>query len=90
MGRILLVLSISSFWLDGIIMMSPALQTDAVLTSPELLAIVVGVAFIGLGGVRLVFSSFSLFKYFLSATRPIFLFRDGIVILVTALLCFFT
>jgi hypothetical protein len=36
-------------------MTSPALLTDIVLTSLELLAIVVGVAFIGLGGVKLVF-----------------------------------
>jgi hypothetical protein len=36
-------------------MTSPALLTDAVLMSLELLAIVVGVAFIGLGGVKLVF-----------------------------------
>jgi hypothetical protein len=39
-------------------MASPALLTDTVLTSLELLAIVVGVAFIGLGGVKLVFSMF--------------------------------
>ncbi len=51
LGRILFFLSIPSFWLDDIIMMSPALLTDAVLTSLELLAIVVGVALIGLGGV---------------------------------------
>jgi hypothetical protein len=59
LGRILLVSNISSFWLDNVIMMSPALLTDAVLTSLELLAIVVGVAFIGLGGVKLVFSTVS-------------------------------
>ncbi len=59
LGRILLVLSISSFWLDDVIMMTPALLTDPVLTSSELLAIVVGVAFIGLGGVKLVFSMVS-------------------------------
>jgi hypothetical protein len=41
----------TSFWLDDVIMMSPALLTDAVLASLELLAIVVGVALIGLGGV---------------------------------------
>jgi hypothetical protein len=40
-------------------MMSPALLTDTVLTSLELLAIVVGVAFIGLGGVNCVFSMVS-------------------------------
>ncbi len=39
------------FWSDDIIMTSPALLTDAVLTSLELLAILVGVAFIRLGGV---------------------------------------
>jgi hypothetical protein len=49
LGRSLLVLSNSSFWLGDVIMMSPALLTDAVLTSLELLAKVVGVAFIGLG-----------------------------------------
>jgi hypothetical protein len=38
-------------WSDYVIMTSPALLTDAVLTSLELLAILVGVAFIGLGGV---------------------------------------
>jgi hypothetical protein len=59
LGRILLVLSISSFRLDEVIMMSPALLTDAVLMSLELLAIVVGVVFIGLGGVKLVFSAVS-------------------------------
>jgi hypothetical protein len=36
-------------------MMPPTFLTDAVLTSLELLAIVVGVAFIELGGVKLVF-----------------------------------
>ncbi len=50
------MLSISSFWLDDVIMTSPASLTDAVLTSLELLAIVVGVAFIQLGGVKLVIS----------------------------------
>jgi hypothetical protein len=39
------------FWLDDVIMTSPASLTDAVLMSSELLAILVGVAFIGLGGV---------------------------------------
>jgi hypothetical protein len=51
LGRILFFLSIPSFWLDDIIMMSPVLLTDAVLTSLDSLAVVVGVAFIGLGGV---------------------------------------
>jgi hypothetical protein len=59
LGKILLVLSIPSFWLDDVIMMSPALLTDAVLTSLESIAIVVGVAFIGLGGVKLVFLTVS-------------------------------
>jgi hypothetical protein len=56
LGKVLFFLSIPSFWLDDVIMTSLALPTDAVLTSLELLAIVVGVAFIGLGGVKLVFS----------------------------------
>jgi hypothetical protein len=38
-------------WSDDAIMTSPALLTDAVPTSLELLAILVGVAFIGLVGV---------------------------------------
>jgi hypothetical protein len=59
-GKVLFFLSIPSFWLDDLIMTSPALLTDAVLTSLELLVIVVGVAFIGLGGVKLVFSTVSL------------------------------
>jgi hypothetical protein len=41
-------------------MMSLALLTDIVLISLELQAIVVGVAFIGLGGVKLVCSMISL------------------------------
>jgi hypothetical protein len=44
-------LSSLPFWFDDVIMMSPALLTDAVLTLFELLAIIVGVALIGLGGV---------------------------------------
>jgi hypothetical protein len=60
LGRILFFLSIPSFWLDDVIMMSLALLTDVVLASLELLAIVVGVAFIGLGGVKLVCSTVSL------------------------------
>jgi hypothetical protein len=59
LGRILLFLSIPSFWLDDVIMTSLALLTDIVLASLELLAIVVGVAFIGLGGVKLVCSTVS-------------------------------
>jgi hypothetical protein len=60
LGRILFFLSIPSFWLDDIIITSPALLTDDVLASLELLAIVVGVAFIGLGGVKLVCTMVSL------------------------------
>ncbi len=60
LGRILFFLSILSFWLDDIIMTSLASLTDVVLASLELLAIVVGVAFIGLGGVKLVSSTVSL------------------------------
>ena len=51
LGVILFFLSSLPFWLDEVIMMSPSLLTDAVLMSSELLAILVGVAFIGLGGV---------------------------------------
>jgi hypothetical protein len=51
LGVILFFLSSLPFWLDDVIMMSTALLTDAVLTSSELLAILVGVAIIGLGGV---------------------------------------
>jgi hypothetical protein len=47
----LFFLSNLPFWSDDVIMTSPALLTDAVLTSFESLAILVGVAFIGLGGV---------------------------------------
>ncbi len=57
LDRILFFLSIPSFWLDDVIMTSLALLTDKVLASLELLAIVVGVAFIGLGGVKLVCST---------------------------------
>jgi hypothetical protein len=66
------VLSISSFWLDDVIMTSPALLTGAVLTSSELLAIVVlGVAFIGLRRVKLVFSMVSpKFNSFLVLPNP--------------------
>jgi hypothetical protein len=51
LGVKLFFLSYLPFWSDDVIMMSPALLTDAVLTSFELLAVLVGVAFIGLGGV---------------------------------------
>jgi hypothetical protein len=57
LGRILLVLSTSSFWLDDVILSSPALLSDTVFTSSKSLPIVVGVAFIRLGGVKLVFST---------------------------------
>jgi hypothetical protein len=59
LGRILFFLSISSFWLDGVIMTSLALLTDIVLASLELLAIVVGVALIRLGRVKLAFTTVS-------------------------------
>jgi hypothetical protein len=39
------------FWSDDVIMTSPALLTDAVLMSFESLAVLVGIAFIRLGGV---------------------------------------
>ncbi len=55
LGRILLLLGNSWFWLDDIIMMPPTLLTDVVLTSSEILAIVVGVALIGLEGANIIF-----------------------------------
>ncbi len=51
LGVIFFFLSNLPIWSDDIIMTSPALLTDAVLTSLELLVILVGVALIGLGGV---------------------------------------
>jgi hypothetical protein len=63
LGKVLFFLNIPSFWLYDLIMMmmSLGLLTDAVLTSLESLAlVVVGVVFIGLGGVKLVFSMVSL------------------------------
>jgi hypothetical protein len=42
LGKVLFFLSIPSFWLDDVIMMSLALLIDAVLTSLESLAIVGG------------------------------------------------
>ncbi len=60
LGKVLFFLSIPSFWLDDVIMTSPALLTDVVLASFELLAIVVGVAFIGLGGVKPICTTVSL------------------------------
>ncbi len=60
LGRILFLLSIPDFWLDDIIVTSLALLTDVVLVSLESLAIVVGVAFIELGGVKTcLFNGFS-------------------------------
>ncbi len=59
LGGILFFSSIPSFWLADIIMPSPALLFDAVLTSLDLLAVAVGVAFIGLGGVMFVCTTFS-------------------------------
>jgi hypothetical protein len=50
-GNNTIFLKYFTFWFDDVIMTSSALLTDAVLTSSELLAILVGVAFIGLGGV---------------------------------------
>jgi hypothetical protein len=60
LGKVLFSLSIPSFWLDDVIMTSLALLTDAVLTSLGLQVIVVGVAFIGLGGVKLICTTVSL------------------------------
>ncbi len=51
LGVILFFLSSLPLWLDGVIMTSPALLTNALLTSSELLVILVGVALIGLEGV---------------------------------------
>jgi hypothetical protein len=51
LGVIFFYLSNLPFWSDDVIMTSPASLTDAVLTSLESLAILLGVAFIGLGGV---------------------------------------
>ncbi len=59
LGVKFIFLSNLPFWSDDVIMTSPALLTDAVLTSLELLAILVGVAFIRLGGVSLVFLTIS-------------------------------
>ncbi len=71
LGRVLFFLSIPSFWLDDVIMMSLALLTDVVLATLESLAIVVRVAFIGLGGVKLVCSLVSLnLTYFLVLPDP--------------------
>jgi hypothetical protein len=73
LGKVLFFLSLPSFWLDDVIMTSLALLTDAVLMSLKLLAIAVGVAFIGLvGGVKLVFSTVSLnLTIFLPTQLPI-------------------
>ncbi len=59
LGVILFFLSSLRFWLDDIIMTSPALLTDAVLMSFELLAILLKVAFIGLGGITCICNGFS-------------------------------
>ncbi len=60
LSRVLFSLSIPFVLLDDVIMMSLVLLTDIVLASLELLAIVVGVALIGLGGVKLVCTMVSL------------------------------
>jgi hypothetical protein len=60
LGRILLFLSIPSFWLDDVIMASLALLNDVVLASLESLVIVVGVALIRQGGVTLICAMVSL------------------------------
>ncbi len=60
LSRELFSLSIPFVLLDNVIMMSLVLLTDVVLASLELLAIVVGVALIGLGGVKLVRTRVSL------------------------------
>ncbi len=60
LGKVLFFLSIPSYWLDDVIMTSLALLNEVVLESLELLAIVVGVAIIGLGGLKLVCSTVSL------------------------------
>ncbi len=54
LSRVLFSLNIPFVLLDDIIMRSLASLTDIVLVSLELLAIVVGVALIELGGVKLV------------------------------------
>jgi hypothetical protein len=51
LGVIFFFLSNLPIWSDDVIMMSPALLTDAVLMSLGLLAITVGVALIGPGRV---------------------------------------
>jgi hypothetical protein len=51
LGVKFIYLSNLPFWSDDVIMTSSALLTDAVLTSLESLATLVGVAFIELGGV---------------------------------------
>jgi hypothetical protein len=60
LSRVLFSLSIPFVLLDDIIMTTLALLTDVVLASLESLAIVVGVALIGLGGVKLVCTMVSL------------------------------
>ncbi len=59
LSRILLLLSKSACWLDDVIMTLPALLTDVLLTSLELLATVAGAALIGLGAVNFIFFTVS-------------------------------
>ncbi len=70
-------------------MTSLALLTDTVLTSLELLAIVVGVVFHRTRGSKTrILNGFSKFNYFPSDTQPNSLFRVGIAILLMAFLTF--
>jgi hypothetical protein len=90
LGRILFFLGIPSFWLNDVIMTSPALLTDAVL--------VIRIASNSSGGsfswtkgsITCVLDGFSNFNYFPSATQPNCLFSVRITILVTAFLTFLT
>jgi hypothetical protein len=59
LGVTFFFLSNLPIWSDDVIMMSPALLTDTVLTLLESLAVLVGVALIRLGGVKLVFLTVS-------------------------------
>ena len=71
LSRVLFSLTIPFVLLDDIIMISLVLLNELVLMSLELLAIVVGVAFIGLGGVKLVCTMVSLnFTNFLVLPNP--------------------
>jgi hypothetical protein len=71
-------------------MTSPALLTDAVLTSSELLVILVGVAIGTRGSITRIRNGFSYFNDFPSDTRPNSLFGVRITILVPELLPFLT